>query len=201
MTISTQTLPEGYVQTGEINLRKDQRLAIILNIAAFFIAVVSFFLLSGFAALIRPGGMNFSGSITIVMVVVLLGLYVLLMSLHELIHGLFFWGFTHSRPVFGVRLYYAFAGAPAWYLPVRQYGFTALGPLVIIGAAGLLLIALVPQSWILTIILLVALNTGGAAGDLLVFIRMFKLPQTCLANDTGDVVTFYEKTLPIGHPV
>ena len=197
MNISTKSLPEGYAQSGEINMKKNKRLAIILNIVAIFVAVLSFYLLSGFAALVRPGLMNALGSITVGMVVILVGSYVILMTVHELIHGFFFWVFTRSRPVFGVRLFYAYAGAPAWYIPNRQYAILALGPLVSIGAVGLLLILLAPESWILTIIILVALNTGGAMGDFLVFTRLFKSSQTCLANDTGDVVTFYEHSLPL----
>jgi hypothetical protein len=39
----------------------------------------------------------------------------------------------------------------------------------------------------------VALNTGGAAGDLFVFIRLVKYSPISFVNDTGDVVTFYER--------
>jgi len=40
---------------------------------------------------------------------------------------------------------------------------------------------------------LVALNTGGAVGDLFVFIRLLKCSPTSFANDTGEVVTFFER--------
>ncbi len=130
----------------------------------------------------------------------MVGLMVLLFTIHEAVHGFFFWVFTRSRPVFAMRLFYAYAGAPDWYIPTRQYAFAAVGPLAVIGAVGLLLVLLVPESWVMFIVILVALNTGGSAGDLLVFIRLFKLSPTCLANDTGDVVTFYEPTSTISHP-
>jgi hypothetical protein len=200
MNASTKTLPEGYVQSGEINLKKNRRLAITLNIVAGFVGVPSFFLLSSFAVLVRPSLMNTSGSITVGVWVVMLGLVVLLMTIHELIHGFFFWVFTRSRPVFAMRLFYAYAGAPDWYIPTRQFMIVALGPLVIIGAVGILLMLLVPESWVLFIALMVALNTGGSAGDLLVFTRLFKLSPTCLANDTGDVMTFYEPPSTISQP-
>ena len=35
---------------------------------------------------------------------------------------------------------------------------------------------------------LVALNTGGAIGDLFVFARLLKLSPSSYVNDTGDVV-------------
>ncbi len=130
----------------------------------------------------------------------MVGLVVLLFTIHESVHGFFFWVFTRSKPVFAIRLFYAYAGAPDWYIPTRQFAFVTVGPLVIIGAVGLLLILLAPIRWIMFIIFFVAMNTGGSAGDLLVLTRLVKLPPTCLANDTGDVVTFYERQSTISQP-
>lgn len=201
MNISTKTLPERYVLSGEINLKKNKRLAITLNIVALFVGILSFLLLSSFAVLVRPSLMNLSGAtIAAGIWAVMLGLVVLLMTIHESVHGFFFWVFTRSRPVFAFRLFYAYAGAPDWYIPTRQFMIVALGPLVIIGAVGILLMLLVPESWVLFIAFMVALNTGGSAGDLLVFTRLCKVSPTCLANDTGDVFTFYEPPSTIGHP-
>ena len=135
-----------------------------------------------------------------VVVAIVVGLTVMLLTIHELIHGFFFWVFTRSRPVFALRLFYAYAGAPDWYIPTRQFMIVALGPLVIIGAVGLLLMLLVPESWVLVLVFLVAFNTAGSIGDLLVFIHLLKLSPTCLANDTGDIVTFYERPSTINHP-
>ena len=46
MNTSTKTLPEGYAQSGEINLKKNKRLSLALNIVAFFVGILSLFLLS-----------------------------------------------------------------------------------------------------------------------------------------------------------
>ena len=193
MNTSTQTLPVGYIRSGQIDLKKNKRLAIILNIGAFIVFIPMFYLLPGFTALVRPQITNFSGTITIGNMLGALGLTVVVLIIHEIIHGLFFWIFSHGRPVFALRTLYAYAGAPTWFFPKRQYANTALGPLVIIGAVGLLLLLLAPISWIPMIAFLVALNTGGAMGDLLVFIRLLKCSPTSFTNDTGDVVTFYER--------
>jgi hypothetical protein len=120
-------------------------------------------------------------------------LTVLILVIHELIHGVFFWIFSHSRPVFALRPLYAYAGAPTWFFPKRQYAITGLGPLVIIGATGLLFLLLAPISWVPMTAFLVALNTGGALGDLFVVIRLLKCSPGSFANDTGDVVTFFER--------
>ena len=194
MNKSTQTLPDGYAQSSEINLKKDKRLTIVLNIVALFIFIISFYMLSIFGAVVRTGTMNFSGSGSVGALIILIGLTVFILIIHELIHGFFFWIFSRSRPVFALRPLYAYAGAPGWYFPKRQYAIIALGPLLIIGAVGLLLIVLVPASWLLMIALLVALNTGGAVGDFFVFIRLLKCSPTSFVNDTGDVVTFFERS-------
>lgn len=199
MNTSTKTLPEGYTQCGEINLKKNKRLSISLNIASFFLFILCFYLLSSFAALVRPDLVNTSGSIKAGALAVLAGLMILLITIHELIHGFFFWVFTHSKPVFALRLFYAYAGAPDWYFPKRQFAIIAVGPLVIIGAVGLLLILLAPISWVMFIMFFVAMNTGGSMGDLYVLNRLFKLSPTGLINDTGDVITFYEHQSTISH--
>jgi hypothetical protein len=200
MNLPTKSLPEGYVQSGEINLRKNKSLAITLNIVALFVAIGSFFLLFSIAPLLRPSVMITSGIITVGGMAVLAGAVVLLFTIHELIHGFFFWVFTSSKPVFALRLFYAYSAAPEWYIPIRQFMIIALGPLVIISAVGMLFMPLVPESWVLSIVIIVALNTGGSAGDLLVFIRLLKLSPATLANDAGDVVTFHEPPSTISHP-
>jgi len=192
MNTSTQILPDGYVQSAEINLKKDKRLTILLNIGAFIVFILMFYLLTGFTALVRPDITNFSETITIEKMLSALGLTVIVLIIHEIIHGLFFWIFSHGRPVFALRPLYAYAGAPTWFFSKRQYAITALAPLVIIGVVGLLLIMLAQVSWLLMIAFLVALNTGGAMGDLFVFIRLLKLSSICYVNDTGDLVTFFE---------
>jgi hypothetical protein len=200
MNTPTKTLPKGYVQSGEINLRKNKRLAITLNIVALFVAVGSFFFLFSIALLSRPSVMINSGTVTVGGMAVLAGAVVLLFTIHELIHGFFFWVFTSSRPVFALRLFYAYAAAPDWYIPIRQFMIIALSPLVIISAVGMLFMLLVPESWVLSIVIILALNTGGSAGDLLVFTRLLKFSQATLANDAGDVVTFHEHPSSISHP-
>ena len=197
---STKTLPEGYVQSGEINLKKNRRLAIALNLIAVPVAALSIFLLLFFAGLVRPSLMNTSSTITAGVMVVVVGLMLLLFTIHELIHGFFFWVFTHSRPVFALRLFYAYAGAPDWYIPTRQFMIVALSPLVIIGVVGMLLMLLVPESWVVLIVMMVAFNTGGSVGDLLIFTRLLKLSPSSLANDTGDVMSFYEHPSTLSHP-
>lgn len=192
MTGPTQVLPAGYTQSAEINLKKNIRLMIALNIAALGIFILFFYFLPVLSALVRPEIKAFSVKITLGTIISTFVLTVIILMIHECIHGAFFWFFTHSRPVFGFGVLYAYASAPTWFFPKRQYAITALGPLVIIGVAGLLFLLLAPGSWVFMIAFLVALNTGGAVGDLYIFIRLLKVSPKGFANDIGDAVTFFD---------
>jgi uncharacterized membrane protein (DUF485 family) len=197
MLSSTQTLPDGYIQTHEIDLAKNKGLAILLNIIGFFIFILSFILLGSFAnwmhSELSSSTITLRGDLpTIVRLLALLVMVALLMVVHELIHGLFFWIFTHSKPVYALHLAYAYAAAPDWYIPINQYRIVGLGPLVIMDAIGLLLILTAPTSWILMIIFLVAINTGGAVGDMLIIARSFRMSADSLVKDKGDGVCYFE---------
>ncbi len=200
MNTPTQTLPDGYKLTREINLAKNKSLAILLNIVGLILFILTFVLLIFFALWIRPG--LSSGVILNLGILsslwLLLGLIVLVafnLVLHEFIHGFFFWLFTHSKPIYALHLAYAYAAAPDWFIPVRLYWIIGVAPLVIIDSAGLLLIFVVPVSWILAIVFLITLNTGGAVGDLLILSNLLRVSPACLVNDVGDGVSFFEPVL------
>lgn len=123
----------------------------------------------------------------------LLALIVLAMMvvLHEGLHGLMFWHFTGDRPTFGFKGLYAYAAAPSWYLPRNQHLVVALAPLLVITLGGLLLVALLPEAAVLPIIAIVALNAGGAIGDILVALWLLRIDAAALIQDTGDAITVF----------
>jgi hypothetical protein len=200
MTAPTQTLPDGYVRTDEVNLAKNKGLAVLLNFIGFAISVLTFILLAWLLRSVRQDAYIVAFKIQldrgiVGQLLVLVVFITLSLILHELIHGFFFWLFTRSQPVYALHLAYAYAAAPAWYIPVRQYWIIGIAPLVLIDAAGLLLILFAPASWILLLIFLVAFNTGGAVGDMLITLRLLRTSSACLVNDVGDGVTFFEPVL------
>ncbi len=198
---STQTLPHGYTRTVEINLAKNKSLAVLLNIIGLFISILAFILLVLFIRFARPGAfpeafifkadLSTLGQLLVLVVFVAVSLVV-----HELIHGFFFWVFTRSRPVYALHLAYAYAAAPGWYIPVRQYWVIGLSPLVLIDLAGLLLILLAFPAWILNLVFLVAFNTGGSVGDMWIILNSLCKSPACLVNDVGDGVTLFEPQSP-----
>jgi hypothetical protein len=197
MISSTKTLPEGYVRSFEINLARNKGLAVLLNLVGFFIIIFSFILLVLFTRWARPGlfsdAFTFNANLSTIAALLILIVFVALsLILHELIHGFFFWFFSRSKPIYALHLAYAYAAAPGWYIPVRQYWIVGLAPLVIIDAVGLLFILLVPAVWVPLLIFLVAANTGGSIGDMWIMLRSLQTSPSALVNDVGDGVSFYE---------
>ncbi len=195
MISSTKTLPDGYRQTSEINLSKSKGLSILLNVAAILLFVLSLVLLGAFLRRTRPelftGALPFT--LDLLQIAGLFASVALMLLVHELIHGLFFWVFTRSRPVFALRPLYAYAAAPEWFIPARYYWIIGLAPLVLIDLIGLLFILVVSPGWIPMLGFLVILNTAGAVGDLFIVAGLLRLSPGSLVKDAGDCVNFFER--------
>jgi hypothetical protein len=193
----TRTLPPAYILTSEINLSKNRWLAIALNAVGLVLFFITFWALGLLANGLRPGAVGDALVIDLGLDLVwtllgFIGLMLLNLVIHEAIHGFFFWLFTRSRPAFALRLSYAYAAAPEWYIPRGLYWIIGLAPLLIIDAACLLLILVAPPGWLVPLALLIAFNTSGAVGDLLIVGKVAFAASGCLINDRGDSVAFYE---------
>lgn len=116
---------------------------------------------------------------------------ILVIVLHELAHGLFFWLFTKERPKFGFKLVYAYAAAPGWYFPRSQFIIIGLAPLVLISLGGLLLIAVLPLHWMPALYIAIVLNAAGAVGDLAVVAWLLNRPAHTYVQDEGPRMTLY----------
>ncbi len=191
---STQALPESYKATWKLDMRERKNL-LIANLAALAILFIITPLIFAFASSVRPNESyrfsltGVSGLLDIFVLVIVLALMLLV---HEGIHGIFIWIFTGTRPKFALKVYYAYAAAPGWYLAKWPYFITAIAPLVVITALGLIAMTFVPLSWVFAMMLLVIFNASGAVGDAWVALALLKRKPSVFAQDDGDVVTFYE---------
>jgi len=115
----------------------------------------------------------------------------LVMLIHEVVHGLFYWQFSGKRPTVGIKWMFVYVAAPSdVYFPRNQFLIVGLAPLVLLTLVGLLLMLIVPVVLVSIVILFVALNAAGAAGDLLMVARLLSYsPNTLMQDvDTGVVV-------------
>ena len=196
---ATRTLPNHYHTIGSLDVSQDQRLLFILNLVGLFVMVIAGWLFFRYAAWLRPADLaralqplqdrSLIGVVSLVAAI--LALFIFHIVVHEAVHGLFFWVFTHSRPRFAFRWAYAYAAAPDWFIPRDLFLITTLAPFVLITLAGLLLIAFAPPAWLLPTWFVITMNAGGAVGDLAVAAWLLRQPPTCLAQDRGDAVTLF----------
>lgn len=200
---TAQSLPEGYRKTGEFNIARDLKLLLVLNIIGFVLLIFCLSVLVRYTAFLRPheAADALSGSIDspgglLVWVGSLLLVIIVMILMHEALHGLFFWVFTGKRPTFAVRLSYAYAAAPGCFLSRGRYIIVGLAPLVILTAAGLALIPFFPTVLLFFLILFTALNFAGGAGDLWVVGWLLRKSPASLVQDFGDRIEVYEPALP-----
>lgn len=192
----TRTLPPGYAPYFTLDLSKNVRLTLLLNLVAILLFAVFGWLFLRIAILIMPPE-QFSGSMAITGFTLLgcLVAYILMLVLHELVHGAFFWLFTRQRPHFGFKGAYAYAAAPDWYLPHRQYMWVGISPLVVLSLFGMLILLILPPGALLPWLVALAGNAAGAVGDALIVGWLLFQPDTVLVQDHGDAVTAYREEL------
>ncbi len=195
---ATQLLPAGYRKIGTLDISKNERMLLLLNLGGLALLVFCAWLFMRILFWWRPadaaGVFRFSlHTIPQILVVIgaILALSVFYIVLHESFHGVFFWLFTRSRPKFAFRGAYAYAAAPDWFIPRNAFLVTTLAPLVFISLAGLVLFVFVPPAWLLATWFVVIMNASGAVGDLAVAGWLLRQPACCLAQDRGDAVTLY----------
>ena len=110
-------------------------------------------------------------------------------TIHELIHGLFFYLFTGDRPKIGIKSIYAYAGAPEWYINKNRFFIISLSPLVIITILAIIILSVIPDSYFSIVFLLFTLNAGGSFGDIWVCIKLLNKPKDTYINDSGIVLS------------
>ena len=177
-------LPEDYGEIYSLNLQKDKRTAIIVNLLAlaiaavmavsmnFFVPVTSFFDMSG--GIVRY----------FLRLAALIVLIVLYMVLHELVHGIAMKLCGTKRVKYGFTGLYAFAGSEDYY-DKKSYIFIALAPIVLWGTVLAAVNFFVPTEWFWIVYMIQLINISGAAGDLFAAVKFSRMPKNILIQDSG----------------
>lgn len=177
-------LPEDYGEIYSLNLQKDKRAAIIINLLAlaiaavmavsmnFFVPVTSFFDMSG--GIVRY----------FLRLAALIVLMVLYMVLHELVHGIAMKLCGTKRVKYGFTGLYAFAGSEDYY-DKKSYIFIALAPIVLWGTVLAAVNFFVPTEWFWIVYMIQLINISGAAGDLFAAVKFSRMPKNILIQDSG----------------
>jgi hypothetical protein len=194
----TRTLPERFYRKGSFSLAQgNYPKLILLNLvgAALFVVLGWVFLTT--AINLRPelgdGILTYAGQWTPIVILGNLASMAAMVLLHELVHGLFFWVYTRDRPVIGLRLFYAFAAAPGWYLPRGRYFVVALAPLILLTAAAYGGLLLISPTAALPLLFGMTMNAAGSVGDIAVVLWLLRHPGPALVEDIGDAVHLYQR--------
>jgi len=181
------TLPAGYRAVKKIDLVRNRKEAIIVNMLALAIMIAMIAL--GF--FIGPPVLEYTfGAASLLLLFVLVAGIVFYMILHELVHGAFMQAFSGEKPKYGFTGLYAYAGSSALF-DRRQYLIIAFAPVVLLGIALVVLnIAFYETAfWIVYIVQVV--NISGAAGDFYVGVQIGRTSGPVLVRDTGTDMTLF----------
>ncbi len=187
-----KTLPENYTKLFDIDLQKNKKLALLVNLIGLTITAV----MVAVAHQFKPFGLLLDmsegiGEYIVRFAVIAVGA-VAYIILHELVHGIFMKHFSGMKPNYGFTGLYAYAGSKA-YFNERDYIIIALAPIIVWGAVLAIINVFVPESWFWVVYLIQIFNISGAAGDIYVTVKFSKLPPDILVNDTGVAMTVYTK--------
>jgi hypothetical protein len=184
----TKILPEGYSRRARLDLSGRAAL-LALNLAALILFVIFFVFFTRSAMLIHPTrpdvsdlSAHLNGLQGILTILAGLALFVVL---HEGTHGIFFWLFTRQKPVFGLGAMYAYAAAPEWYLPRNLHAITALAPLVLLSALGMIAFLWMPVAGLTALVLCLSFNAAGSLGDVIAAAWVLTRPRRALIQDSG----------------
>lgn len=183
-------LPAGYVEIEKIDLQKDKKTALLVNVFALFIAVPM--LIAGAVFVPLTALFDFSAdpwTYVSKWIFLLVGI-ILYMVLHELVHGVCMKHFSGAKVRYGLTGLYAYAGSEA-YFNKKSYIIIALAPVVVWGFVLLLLNFLVGTSWFWCVYFIQICNISGAAGDVYVTYKFSKMPEDILIQDIGVSMTVY----------
>ena len=177
-------LPEDYGEIYSLNLQKDKRTAIIVNLLALAIAAVMAVSMNFFVP--ATSVFDMSGGIVryFLRLAALIVLMVLYMVLHELVHGIAMKLCGTKRVKYGFTGLYAFAGSEDYY-DKKSYIFIALAPIVLWGTVLAAVNFFVPTEWFWIVYMIQLINISGAAGDLFAAVKFSRMPKNILIQDSG----------------
>ena len=189
---SYTTLPEGYREIYALDMHEDKKLAVWVNLLSLAIAAVfavpMLFVVPWWATFDVTDGMTGYW----IKLAAMLGLTLLYLVLHELVHGIAMRICGTKKIRYGFKGVYAFAASDDYYRK-KPYVFIALAPVVLWGIVLAIVTPFVPASWFWVVYFVQLMNLSGAAGDLYVTVKFSRMPRDILIRDSGVGMVVYAK--------
>jgi hypothetical protein len=188
---AVNTLPEGYRELLSVDMKKDKKLAVFVNVLSLVIAAILGLPVHFFAIPFTSLGWGGQKAYLIHVAVLFGGMFVYIV-LHELVHGIAMKLCGTKKVKYGFTGLYAFAGSDDYYYK-KPYIAIALAPIVVWGVILGIVNTLVPVEWFWVVYFIQLINLSGAAGDLYVTCRFAGLPKDVLIRDYGVSMTVYAR--------
>ncbi len=189
---AVEKLPEGYREIYDIDLQKNKKAALTVNLLAVVIAVLMIVPMHFFVPVSSMFSMENGMKNYILRFGVLLVLIILYMILHELVHGIAMKICGTKKVKYGFTGMYAFAGSKDFY-DKKSYIFIALAPVVLWGIVLAVVNSFVQYEWFWVVYMIQIFNLSGAAGDLFVTVKFSRLPGDILVQDYGVGMKVYSQ--------
>lgn len=186
-------LPNGYSEIYSIDLQKDKKTALFVNIFALILMVI--FAIIG--TLIVPISyiLDNEESLVVLLLKMMIALVGTIMYaiLHELVHGITMKYYGVKKVKYGFTGLYAFAGCDEFFTK-KPYIVIALAPIVVWGVILTVVCCFVPKSWFWVAYLIQIINLSGASGDLYVTWKLRHFSKDILVKDVGTNMKVYSET-------
>jgi len=189
---STNELPSGYILDFRVDLQKEKKKALLINILALLIAAVMVVIGLRFEPLFNLFTFEDGALMYILRFLAIIIGSILYIVLHEAVHGIFMKLFSNKKVKYGFTGLYAYAGSDAYFCR-RAYIIIALAPVVIWGVVLAVLSFVVSSSWFWVVYIIQISNISGAAGDIYVTCKFMTLPKDILIQDSGVSMNVYKK--------
>lgn len=189
---AVEALPEGYREIYSVDLQKDKKALVLVNLLAVIIAVlliVPMLFVVPISALFSMEGGIANYFIRFAALLVFAVIYIVL---HEIVHGIAMKLCGTKRVKYGFVGMYAFAGSKDYY-GKKSYIFIALAPVVLWGIVLAVVNPFVPVEWFWVVYFIQVCNLSGAAGDFYVTVKFSRMPGDILVQDYGVGMHVYSK--------
>ena len=187
-----QTLPEQYKEIFSVDLQRDKKVAILVNVLSLIIAVFMIVPMHFYISIETLFDMS-EGLVAYTMrFFILMILIVIYMVFHELVHGVTMKFYGTKKVKYGFNGIYAFAGSDDYY-DKKSYILIALAPVILWGVVLAVINAFVSVEWFWVVYMIQVCNVSGAAGDMYVTAKFSRFPQDILVRDSGIGMVVYSK--------
>lgn len=185
-------LPSNYKEIFSVDLKKNKKIAVLINGAAAAVALIMIFVMRVFVPIETLRDLQLGENAGLMRIVIFAVAVVGYIVLHELTHGVVMKIVGTKKVKYRFNGLYATAGSKDYY-DKSSYILIALAPIVIWGIVLAIVNFIVPIEWFWIVYIVQVMNIGGAAGDMYVTIRFSRLPKDILVKDVGSSMTVYSK--------